>query len=107
ETIVEHKGRTSTGRRFYLSSARLDPEALAKAARAHWNIEASHWILDTQFNEDLARNRADHGPENLAILRRLALNILKTARPDISVRRKRKRTGWSDDFARSILGQMR
>lgn len=85
----------------------ITPERLAEAVRAHWSIKASHWVLDTAFDEDRARNRADHGPENLAILRRLALNLLKTARPDISIRRKRKRTGWSDEFARTILGQMR
>lgn len=59
------------------------------------------------FDEDRARNRQDHAAENLAILRKLALSILKTARPGISIRRKRKRSGWSDAFARSILGQMR
>jgi hypothetical protein len=61
------------------------------------------------FDEDRARNRKDNAPESLAILRRLALNVLKRARPGISVRRKRKRkrSGWSNDFARSVLGQMR
>jgi len=59
------------------------------------------------FDEDRARSRKDNAPENLAILRKLALNLLKRARPDISVRRRRKRSGWSNNFARSILGQMR
>ncbi|WP_460926108.1 ISAs1 family transposase, partial [Novispirillum itersonii] len=78
------------------------------AARAHWAVENSlHWVLDVVFDEDRARNRKDHGPENLTTLRKLALNILNRARPDISVRRKRKRSGWSNEFARSILGQMR
>jgi predicted transposase YbfD/YdcC len=107
EASVEHNGQTTTCRRYYLSSARLSPQCLAEAVRAHWRIEATHWILDTDFREDLARNRADHAPENLAILRKLALNVLRSARPDISVRRKRKRAGWSDEFARSIIGQMR
>jgi len=66
-----------------------------------------HWTLDTTFDEDHARNRKDNGPENIAILRKLALNMLRRARPGISIRRKRKRSGWSDAFARSILGQMR
>jgi len=66
-----------------------------------------HWVLDVGFDEDRARNRKDHGPENLTILRKLALNVLRTARPDISIRRKRKRSGWSDEFARTVLGQMR
>ena len=66
-----------------------------------------HRLLDMSFDEDRARNRKDHGPENLAILRKRALNMLKKARPTISIRRKRKRSGWSNEFARSILGQMR
>jgi predicted transposase YbfD/YdcC len=76
-------------------------------SRAHWKIENSlHRVLDTSFDEDHARKRCDHGPQNLTILRKLALNVLQAARPDISDRRKRKRSGWSDEFARPILGQM-
>jgi len=64
-------------------------------------------VLDVTFDEDRDRTRKGNAPENLAILRKLALNMLKRARPAVSVRRKRKRSGRSDDFARSILGQMR
>jgi len=105
---TERDGRTSTVRRYYVSSAMLSAARFAEAVRAHWRIEnALHWVLDTTFDEDRARNRCDHAPENLATLRKLALNILRSARQDISIRRKRKRSGWSDDFARSVLGQMR
>jgi len=108
EAVVTRDGRTSTTRRLYLSSAQMDAERFAHAVRAHWRIENSlHWVLDVTFDEDRARNRRDHGPENLAILRKLALNLLRNARPDISIRRKRKRSGWSDDFARTVIGQMR
>lgn len=94
--------------RYYLSSARLTPERFAGAVRSHWAIENSlHWVLDVTFDEDGARNRADNGPENLAILRRLTLNLLRTARPKLPVSRKRKRAGWSDDFARTVIGQVR
>jgi predicted transposase YbfD/YdcC len=94
--------------RYYLASARLTPETFAAAVRAHWAIENRlHWVLDMAFDEDRARNRKDNGPENLTILRKLTLNLLRTARPNIPVSRKRKRAGWSDDFARTILGQMR
>ena len=76
--------------RYYLSSARLSPQAFAKAVRSHWAIENSlHWVLDVTFDEDAARNRADNGPENLAILRRLTLNLLRTARPKLGISRKR------------------
>jgi hypothetical protein len=86
----------------------LSPERFARAVRSHWAIENSlHWVLGVTFDEDAARNRADNGPENLAILRRLTLNLLRTARPKLPVSRKRKRSGWSDHFARSIIGQMR
>ena len=108
EPTVERDDRTTTSRRYYLSSAKLPAAAFARAVRAHWGIENGvHWVLDVDFDEDRARNRKDHGPENLAIIRKLALNVLRRARPDISIRRKRKRSGWSDAFARTIIGQMR
>lgn len=107
EAEVERDGQTSRHRRYYVSCATLSAEGFAGAVRAHWGIENGlHWVLDTTFDEDRARNRKDHGPENLAILRKLALNVLRTARPGISIRRKRKRSGWSDEFARSVIGQM-
>lgn len=98
----------TTATRYYLSSALLTPERFAAAVRAHWTIEnALHWVLDMTFDEDRARNRKDNGPENLAILRKLTLNLLRKTRPKLPVSRKRKRAGWSDDFAKTILGQMR
>ena len=107
-TRAKADGHTSRATRYYLSSARLSPEAFARAVRAHWAIEnALHWVLDVTFDEDRARNRRDNGPENLAILRRLTLNLLNKARPKMSAARKRKRSGWSDAFARTIIGQMR
>jgi predicted transposase YbfD/YdcC len=108
DATVTRDGRTSTLRRYYLSSARMDAVQFAAAVRAHWRIENSlHWVLDVGFDEDRARNRRENGPENLTALRKLALNVLQSARPDISIRRKRKRSGWSNEFAQSILGQMR
>jgi predicted transposase YbfD/YdcC len=108
EAIVEQRGKTTITRHYHVSSRPLSAKDYLTAARAHWSVENGlHWVLDVTFDEDRARNRKDHGPENLATLRKLALNILNRARPDISVRRKRKRAGWSNDFARSILGQMR
>jgi hypothetical protein len=64
-------------------------------------------VLDMTFDEDRPRNRKDNASETLANLRKLVLNVLKCARPGISVRRKRKRSGWSSDLARSVPGQMR
>jgi predicted transposase YbfD/YdcC len=99
---------SSTSVRYYISSAPLSAERFARAVRGHWAIEnALHWVLHVTFDEDHARNRRDHGPENLAILRRLTLNLLNRARPKMAVARKRKRSGWSDAFTRTIIGQMR
>ena len=108
ESTVTRNGKTTTSRHFHLSSRPLTPETYLSAARAHWSIENGlHWVLDMTFSEDHDRSRKDNAPENLAVLRKIALNMLKRARPDISVRRKRKRSGWSNAFARSVLGQMR
>jgi predicted transposase YbfD/YdcC len=108
EACVERGGNTSLTRHYHVSSRPLSPEDYLAAARAHWSIENGlHWVLDVVFDEDRARNRKDNGPENLTTLRKLALNLLNRARPGISIRRKRKRSGWSNEFARSIIGQMR
>ena len=99
---------TTTTTRYYVASTPLSRETFASAVRAHWSIENSlHWVLDMEFDEDRARNRKDNGPENLTILRKLTLNLLRKTRPNLPVSRKRKRAGWSDDFAKSIIGQMR
>jgi predicted transposase YbfD/YdcC len=108
EATVERAGKTTLARHYHVSSRRLGAADYLAAARAHWSVENGlHWVLDVVFDEDRARNRKDNAPENLATLRKLALNILNTARPAISIRRKRKRSGWSNEFARSIIGQMR
>ena len=59
------------------------------------------------FDEDRARNRKDHGPENLAVLRKLALNLLRTNPDEASIRRKIKRAGWDDTFLLTLLAHMR
>ena len=101
-------GRTSRSVRYYVGSAALDPKRFADAVRAHWGIENRlHWVLDMAFDEDRARNRKENGPENLAILRKLTLNLMRKARPNLGITRKRKRSGWSDEFAKTIIGQMR
>lgn len=98
----------SVATRFYVSSAPMQAARFADAIRAHRGIENRlHWVLDVAFDEDRARNRKDNGPENLAILRKLTLNLMRRSRPKLGITRKRKRAGWSDRFARTIIGQMR
>ena len=80
-------------------SAKLTPERFQHAARSHWAIENSlHWVLDTTMNEDRQRNRTEHGPENLALMRRMALNIARNEPGKDAMRGKLKRAGWDNRF---------
>src|SRR5262249_56808044 len=83
--------------RYFGQSQHSAPACVLAITRAHWGIENQlHWALDVTFNEDRARNRKDHGPENLAVLRKLALNMLRSHPDKASIRRKIKRAGWED-----------
>jgi predicted transposase YbfD/YdcC len=94
--------------RYFLLSKSWSPARALAITRAHWGIENQlHWVLDVVFDEDRARNRKDNGPENLAIMRKLALNILRSHPSTASIRRKIKRAGWDDTFLLSMLAQMR
>ena len=78
ESYRELKGEVTVERRFYLASLDKNVERFARAARTHWCIENSlHWSLDVTFNEDYSRIRKDNGAENFAVLRHIALNLLK------------------------------
>jgi predicted transposase YbfD/YdcC len=94
--------------RHYLLSKYMPPKQLLHVTRSHWSIENQlHWVLDVQFAEDANRARKDNAPENLAILRRLALNILRTHPDPASIRRKIKRAGWDNAFLLAVLSHMR
>jgi predicted transposase YbfD/YdcC len=86
--------------RYFISSLTGQVEQLAEAARKHWGIENSlHWVLDVIMNEDQSRIRKDHAPENMVLLRRLALNLIKKAKPPKkSVRTSIKKAGWDNSF---------
>ena len=92
-------------RRSYRSSLAVDVEKFARAVRGHWGVENSlHWCLDVQMGEDQSRARTGHAAENLATLRRLALNLLKR---DQTKRRglkgKQLNAGWSQDYLLRLL----
>jgi predicted transposase YbfD/YdcC len=94
--------------RHYLSSLPADATALAAAVRRHWGIENRlHWVLDVTFREDDCRVRVGHAPENLAILRHIALNLLRQDRSSKgSVPTKRFRAALNDRYLRSLLTQL-
>jgi hypothetical protein len=106
--IMEGVGCRSSGRPFGLLSQDISPKRLLYVTRSHWSSENQlHWVLDVHFAEDGNRARKDNAPENLAVLRRLALNILR-AHPDRkSIRLKIRRAGWDDAFLMQVLSHMR
>ena len=103
----EVNGKVTTEAAHYLLSTPLSAERFGEVARAHWGIENSlHWVLDVVMNEDYARNRKDNGPKNLAVLRHMALNIVRKEKSKGSMRLKFKRAGWNDDFLATLLAQI-
>jgi len=101
-------GRTTTAIRYLVLSRRLKPEKLLTVTRTHWSIENHlHWTLDVVFEEDDARTRKDYGPENLAVIRRLAHNILRLHPSPKSISRKMRAAMWSKDFFFELFAHMR
>jgi predicted transposase YbfD/YdcC len=101
-------GRSEPLVRYFLLSKYMSAKRLLQVARSHWSIENQlHWVLDVVFDEDGNRARKDNAPENLAILRGLAVNALRTHPSRISMRQKIKRAGWDDSFLLGLLGHMR
>jgi predicted transposase YbfD/YdcC len=108
DSVRRLNGNEETQTRYFLLSKRLSPKKLLGIARAHWGIEnRQHWILDVVFDEDRARSRKGNAAENLALLRRLALNLLQTDGYKASIRRKVKRAGWEEAYLFGLLAQMR
>jgi predicted transposase YbfD/YdcC len=102
---IPGRGKIAAEIRHYLSSAALPPEALAAAIRNHWKVENGlHWILDVTFREDASRVRERTAARNLALLRKIALNL---ARADTtlkaSLKGKRKYAGWDDAFMATLM----
>jgi predicted transposase YbfD/YdcC len=96
----------SIERRFYISSLAAKVKPFARAVRGHWGIENKlHWVLDVSFHEDASRLRTGNGPENLALVRRLAASLLqkeKSAKQGVAG--KRKKAGWDEDYLLRVLG---
>jgi predicted transposase YbfD/YdcC len=91
--------------RYFISSMESDAQKILKVKRSHWGIENRlHWVLDIAFNEDHSRVRKDNAPQNFAVLRHMALNLLKqekTAKGGIKA--KRLQCGWNVDYLLKVL----
>ena len=106
EAEVERGGKTTLSRRYYLSSALLDAQTFARAVRAHWGVENRlHWVMDVVFHDDLARLRTGHGPENMAIVKHMAINLVRQAAPTTSLKNRRKLAGWDPSYLETLIRQ--
>ncbi|MCU0589083.1 MAG: ISAs1 family transposase [Syntrophobacteraceae bacterium] len=105
ESTREIGDQTTQETRYFISSLPLNAERFAEAARKHWGVENGlHWCLDISFREDDSRVRSGHAPENLAIIRRFALSLIKQdTHRKIGVKASRKRAGWSNEYLLRLL----
>jgi predicted transposase YbfD/YdcC len=106
EAVREVDGKTTIERRYYLSSLGLDVATFARAVRGHWGVENKlHWVMDVCFREDQSRVRTGYAAENLASLRRLALNLLKRERTKKrGIRGKQLNASWNHAYLLRLLG---
>jgi predicted transposase YbfD/YdcC len=107
ETIrgIPGRGKVTAEIRHYRSSAKAAPEVLAAAIRRHWAVENGlHWVLDVTFREDACRVRERNAARNLALLRKIALNLARADRSlKASLKGKRKYAGWHDSFMATLI----
>jgi predicted transposase YbfD/YdcC len=100
--------QTSIEHRYYISSLPGDAAQFAQAVRTHWEIENKvHWLLDVAFQEDLSRVRTGYGAENFAVLRHMALNLLRhETSVKCGIKAKRLKAGWNEDYLLKVLSSL-
>ena len=106
EAVRETGGQRTVERRYYLTSLPLGVETFARAVRGHWGVENKlHWVLDVCFREDQSRARAGNAAENLATLRRLALNLLRREKTKKrGIKGKQLNASWNQAYLLRLLG---
>ena len=105
ESQREGRGEVSIEHRGFLPSLPWDAVRFAKAVREHWGVENSlHWVLDVSFREDDCRIRQGYGAQNMAVLRHMALNLLRReSGHKRGIKARRKRAGWDRDYLFQVL----
>jgi predicted transposase YbfD/YdcC len=107
ERTSKTTGVTSTQTRYYIASLKdPSPEAMQYSVRAHWGIENNlHWTIDMAFREDDSRIRTDHAPANMAVLRHIALNLIRGDKTrKVGIKASAKKAGWDTDYLETLLG---
>jgi predicted transposase YbfD/YdcC len=103
-SVREINGVATENTRYFITSLPADEYLFAKAVRSHWGIENSlHWVMDIVFRDDECRIRKKHGPANFVTLKHITHNMLKSMAGKKSMRVRRKRAGWDDEFLTSAL----
>ena len=94
-----------TDTHYYICSYPADAATLLVSTRSRWSIENSlHWVLDVAFDEGHSRVRTGHADQNLAVIRHLALNLLKQERTTkVGIKAERKKAGWDFDYLLKFL----
>jgi predicted transposase YbfD/YdcC len=106
QTRVERAGKIEHERRYYLSSAKLDAKTFAHAVRAHWGIENRlHWVLDVVFHDDLARLRTGYGPQNMAVVKHMAMNLVRNPNDKHSLKVRRKLANLNGHYLEKLIRQ--
>jgi predicted transposase YbfD/YdcC len=104
ETRVEREGAIARERRYYISSANLDAETFAAAVRTHWHVENRlHWVLDVVFHDDLARLRTGNGPANMAVIRHMAMNLIRNPKDKHSLKNRRKLANLNTAYLEALI----
>ena len=102
-TQVEHYGKVTRDTRYFVASKALTPARAAQAIRSHWGIESLHWVLDVILKEDQSRLRRGHGATNMALVRRIAFNIVRAGKGKRSIKTTRKATAWKTEKLSALL----
>jgi predicted transposase YbfD/YdcC len=106
QSTTQRDGKIAHERRYYLCSTGLSAEAFARAVRAHWGVENRlHWVLDVIFHEDLARLRSGFGPENMAVVKHMAMNLLRSPKDRHSLKCRRKLACLNPDYLETLISQ--
>jgi len=104
------KGKQTEEIRYYISSLKENVQLFAHAVRAHWGVENSlHYVLDVTFGEDFSNIRNRNAAENVAIVRRMGVNLLESSKKylpqKISKKGMRLKAGWDDEYLKRVLTQ--